>query len=182
LRFLDHAKKIRAFDQIAVIEEPFDESSEVYAGDMGVIIAADESAHTVEDAARRIEQGYKAIVLKGIAKTLSMTLKISQLTYEKQIPCFCADLTVNPILVDWNKCVAARLSPFPKISVGVLESNGPQYYKNWLKMMTYHPKADAIWTQTRNGAYYTDKSFYDESGGIFQPSAHYVELFKDTGK
>jgi len=182
LRFLDHAKKIRAFDQIAVIEEPFDESSEVYAGDMGVIIAADESAHTVEDAARRIEQGYKAIVLKGIAKTLSMTLKISQLTYEKQIPCFCADLTVNPILVDWNKCVAARLSPFPKISVGVLESNGPQYYKNWLKMMTYHPKADAIWTQTRNGAYYTDKSFYDESGGIFQPSAHYVELFKDIGK
>jgi len=182
LRFLDHAKKIRAFDQIAVIEEPFDESDEVYAGDMGVIIAADESAHTVEDAARRIEQGYKAIVLKGIAKTLSMTLKISQLTYEKQIPCFCADLTVNPILVDWNKCVAARLSPFPKMSIGVLESNGPQYYKNWLKMMTYHPKAGAIWTQTRNGAYYTDKSFYDESGGIFQPSAHYVELFEDTGK
>ena len=182
LRFLDHAKKIRAFDQIAVIEEPFDESNEVYAGDMGVIIAADESAHTVEDAARRIEQGYNAIVLKGIAKTLSMTLKISQLTYEKQIPCFCADLTVNPILVDWNKCVAARLSSFPKMSTGVLESNGPQYYKNWQKMMTYHPKAGAIWTQTRNGAYYTDKSFYDESGGIFQPSAHYVELFKDTGK
>ena len=111
-----------------------------------------------------------------------MTLKISQLTYEKQIPCFCADLTVNPILVDWNKCVAARLSSFPKMSMGVLESNGPLYYKNWLEMMTYHPNAGAIWTQTRNGAYYTDKSFYDESGGIFQPSAHYVELFKDTGK
>ena len=49
-------------------------------------------------------------------------------------------------------------------------------------MMTYHPKAGAIWTQTRNGAYYTDKSFYDESGGIFDPSAHYVELFKNAGK
>src|SRR5690606_16144950 len=74
LRLLDHAKKIGAFGQIAVIEEPFAENNETYVGDLGVIIAADESAHTVEDAARRMEQGYKAIVLKGIAKTLSMTL------------------------------------------------------------------------------------------------------------
>ena len=87
LRFLDHAKKIGAFDQIALIEEPFAESNEVYVGDMGVIIGADESAHTVEDAARRIEQGYKVIVLKAIAKTLSMTLKIAQLAYEKDIRC-----------------------------------------------------------------------------------------------
>ena len=181
LRFLDHAKNIGAFDQIAVIEEPFAENNETYVGDMGVMIAADESAHTVEDSARRIEQGYKLIVLKGIAKTLSMTLKIAQLAYEKQVQRFCADLTVNPILVDWNKCVAARLPSLPDINTGVLESNGPLYYKNWQKMMTYHPKAGAIWTQTRNGAYYTDKSFYDESGGIFDPSAHYVELFKNAG-
>ena len=137
---LDHAKKIGAFDQIALIEEPFAESNEVYVGDMGVTIAADESAHTVEDAARRIEQGYKAIVLKCIAKTLSMTLKIAQLAYEKKISCFCADLTVNPILVDWNKCVAARLAPFGKIDIGLQETNGHQYYKNWDKMMTYHPR------------------------------------------
>jgi len=182
LRFLDHAKKIGAIDQIAVIEEPFAENNETYVGDMGVMIAADESAHTVEDSARRIEQGYKVIVLKGIAKTLSMTLKIAQLAYEKEVQRFCADLTVNPILVDWNKCVAARLPSLPDINIGVLESNGPLYYKNWQKMMTYHPKAGAIWTQTRNGAYYTDKSFYDESGGIFDPSAHYVELFKNAGK
>src|SRR5690606_37971477 len=64
LRLLDHAKKIGAFDQIAVVEEPFAESNEVYVGDMGVIVGADESAHTVEDAASRIEQGYGAIVLK----------------------------------------------------------------------------------------------------------------------
>ena len=100
-------KKIGAFNQIALIEEPFAESNEDFVNDIGVTIAADESAHTVEDAAKRIEQGYKAIVLKGIAKTLSMTLKIAQLAYEKKISCFCADLTVNPILVDWNKCVAA---------------------------------------------------------------------------
>src|SRR5690606_7234889 len=180
LRLLDHARKIGAFDQIAVVEEPFEENNEVYVGDMGVIIGADESAHTVEDAAKRIEQGYGAIVLKGIAKTLSMTLKIAKLAAEKKVPCFCADLTVNPILVDWNKCVAARLAPFPNMGVGLQETNGHQYYKNWEKMMSYHPKAGATWTQTQKGVYLTDKSFYDQSGGIFEPSAHYVEMFKDT--
>ena len=177
LRLLDHAKKIGAFDQIALIEEPFAETNEVYVGDMGVTIAADESAHTVEDAARRITQGYKAIVLKGIAKTLSMTLKIAKLANEKQVPCFCADLTVNPILVDWNKSVAGRLRPLPNMDIGLLETNGHQYYKNWNSMMTYHPKAGARWTQTGKGVYLTDRSFYEESGGIFEPSAHYEEMF-----
>jgi len=178
LRFLDHAKKIGAFDQIALIEEPFAENNEVHVSDLSVTIAADESAHTVEDAARRIEQGYKAIVLKCIAKTLSMTLKIAKLAYEKQVPCFCADLTVNPILVDWNKCVAARLRPFPNIDIGLQETNGHQYYKNWDKLMSYHPRATGKWTQTQKGVYLTDKSFYDESGGIFEPSPHYEEMFK----
>jgi L-alanine-DL-glutamate epimerase-like enolase superfamily enzyme len=176
-RFLDHAKKIGAFDQIAVIEEPFGERNEMYVGDMGVTIAADESAHTVEDAAARIEQGYRAIAVKAIAKTLSMTMRITQLAYEKNIPCFCADLTVNPILVDWNKCVAARLAPFPNIGIGLQETNGHQYYKNWKTMMTYHPRAGASWTVTKNGVYVTDQSFYKESGGIFYPSEHYEKMF-----
>ncbi len=177
LRFLDHAKKIGAFDQIAVVEEPFAENNEVYVGDFGVRIAADESAHTVEDAARRIEQGYSAIAVKAIAKTLSMTMKIAQLAYEKNIPCFCADLTVSPILVDWNKSVAARLPPFPNMSIGLQETNGHQYYKNWDRLMSYHPKAGGTWTKTVKGVYPTDASFYAQSAGIFESSAHYEELF-----
>ncbi|RCR71099.1 L-alanine-DL-glutamate epimerase [Larkinella punicea] len=179
LRFLDHAKKIGAFDQIAVIEEPFEENNDVFVGDLGVRVAADESAHTVEDAARRIEQGYSAIAVKAIAKTLSMTMKITQLAFEKKIPCFCADLTVNPILVDWNKSVAARLPPFPGMTVGLQETNGHQYYKNWNTMMGYHPKAVASWTQTQKGVYLTDASFYEQSAGIFDPSAHYEAVFAD---
>src|SRR5690606_8823875 len=179
LRFLDHAKKIGAFDQIAVVEEPFEENNEVYVGDMGVIIGADESAHTVEDAAKRIEQGYGAIVLKGIAKTLSMTLKIAKLAAEKKVPCFCADLTVNPILVDWNKSVAARLAPFPDMNVGLQETNGHQYYKNWEKMMSYHPMNKGSWVKTQKGVYLTDETFYKNSGGIFAPSPHYEGLFKE---
>lgn len=176
-RFLDHAKKIGALDQIAVIEEPFGERNDVYVGDLGVTIAADESAHTVEDAAQRIEQGYGAIAVKAIAKTLSMTMRVTQLAHEKNITCFCADLTVNPILVDWNKCVAARLAPFGNIGIGLQETNGHQYYKNWDTMMTYHPKPNASWVKSKDGVYITDKSFYKESGGIFYPSEHYEEMF-----
>jgi L-alanine-DL-glutamate epimerase-like enolase superfamily enzyme len=177
LRFLDHAKKIGAFDQIAVIEEPFEESNESFVGDLGVRVAADESAHTVEDAAHRIELGYSAIAVKAIAKTLSMTMKIVQLAYEKNVPCFCADLTVNPILVDWNKNVAARLQPFPGMNVGLQETNGHQYYKNWEKLMSYHPKSNGSWTRTKKGVYLTDASFYAESGGILTSPSYYEKLF-----
>ncbi|CCH53199.1 hypothetical protein BN8_02275 [Fibrisoma limi BUZ 3] len=180
LRFLDHARKIGAFDQIAVIEEPFPEHVEDYVGDLGVRVAADESAHTVEDAARRIELGYSAIAVKAIAKTLSMTMKIAQLAYEKNVPCFCADLTVNPILVEWNKNVAARLPAFPGMSLGLQETNGHQYYKNWDKLVQYHPYPTASWTQMRKGVFELNDDYYQRSGGIFAPSAHYVDLFKQT--
>ncbi len=178
LHFLDHAKKIGAFDQIAVIEEPLRENDDSYVGDVGVTIAADESAHTVQDAVDRMEQGYGTIVVKAIAKTLSMTLKIVQACHERKVPCFSADLTVNPILVDWNKSIAARLAPLPMMDIGLLETNGHQFYKNWDKLATYHPRAGAEWTQTENGVYKTGTSFYEESGGIFLPSAHYEALFE----
>lgn len=177
-RFLDHAKKIGAFEQIAVIEEPFGEDNQVYVGDLGVRVAADESAHTVEDALSRIEQGYTAIAVKAIAKTLSMTMKIAQAAYEKNIPCFCADLTVNPILVDWNKNVAARLAPFPDMNLGLQETNGHQYYKNWDKMVGYHPMSQGSWVRTKEGVYPTDESFYKNSGGILGISGHYEKMFE----
>jgi L-alanine-DL-glutamate epimerase-like enolase superfamily enzyme len=177
-RFIDHLDKIGALGQVAIIEEPLRESDESYVGDLGVTIGADESAHTVEDAANRIDQGYGAIVVKAIAKTLSMTMKITQLAYEKKIPCFSADLTVNPILVDWNKNIAARLAPLPGMTIGLLETNGHQYYKNWDKMMSYYPNAGAEWVKTSNGVYQTGESFYNKSGGIFDLSSHYKELFE----
>jgi len=178
LRLLDHADKIGALDQIAVVEEPFPEELEVNVGDIGVRIAADESAHTDEDAAKRIQMGYTAIALKAIAKTLSMTMKIAQAAHERGVPCFCADLTVNPILIDWNKNVAARLAPFPDLGLGLLETNGHQNYTNWQTMLSYHPCAGAPWTQTVDGVFNLGQDFYDRSGGIFLPSEHYQEMFK----
>jgi L-alanine-DL-glutamate epimerase-like enolase superfamily enzyme len=177
-RLLDHARTIGAFDRIAVVEEPFPEEGEVRVDDLGVRVAADESAHTDVDAARRIDLGYGAIALKPIAKTLSMTLRIAKIAHERRVPCFCADLTVNPILVDWNKVFAARLAPLPGLSLGLVETNGHQNYRDWEAMRRFHPCFGAQWTLPEKGVFRLDEDFYARSGGIFDPSPHYEALFR----
>jgi hypothetical protein len=180
MKLLDHSRKIGAFDQIAIIEEPFPEELEIDVSDIPVRLAADESAHTDVDAIKRIQMGYKAIALKAIAKTLSMTMKIAQAAFERDVPCFCADLTVNPILVEWNKNVAARLKSFPGLgSLGLLESNGHQNYRNWNTMECYHPRKEASWVKVNHGLYQLDADFYSSGGGIFDPVPHYEEMFAD---
>ncbi len=177
-RLIDHTKKIGAFDQIAIIEEPFPEELEIDVSDLGIRLATDESAHTDVDALKRIQMGYKAVALKAAAKTMSMTMKIAKVAHEHKIPCFLADLTVNPILVEWNKNVAARLSPFPGLGTGLLETNGHQNYVNWSKMLSYNPTSDASWAKTMNGVFNLDKDYYNRSGGIFELSPHYEAWFK----
>ena len=179
LRLIDHVKKIGAFDQLAIIEEPFPEEMKMDVGDIPVRLAADESAHTEVESIERIEMGYKAIALKPIAKTLSMTMKIARAAYDRNIPCFCADLTVNPVLVEWNRNFAARLSPFPGIgNLGLMESNGHQNYRNWNAMMEYHPRNGAQWTHVKNGVYELNTEYYRTGGGIFDPIPHYEAMFK----
>lgn len=178
-RFLDYAEKIGALDQIAVLEEPFGEHNQASVESLtarGPRLAADESAHTDEDAISRIEQGYNAIAVKAIAKTMSMTMKIAQAAYERKVPCFCADLTVNPILVDWNKLVAARLPAFPGWNMGMQETNGWQNYLHWEDMLSYHPHEKAEWVPSNNGVYNTGATFRKKSGGIFSQSEHYRGL------
>jgi len=177
LRLLDHARKIGAFEQIAIIEEPFPEDKEIDVHDIDVRLAADESAHTDADAVKRINMGYRAIALKPIAKTMSMSMKIAQAAFEKNIPCFCADLTVNPILVEWNKIVAARLASFPGIGgMGLMETNGHQNYKNWATMKSYHPAPNASWANAKDGVFSLDEEYYRVNGGILEPSPHYMQL------
>jgi len=167
MRFLDHAQEIGALDRIILLEEPFPEEMEIDVSDIPVRLAADESAHSDKDALKRIELGYGAIALKPIAKTMSMSLRIAEIAHEREIPCFCADLTVNPILVDWNKNVAARLASLPGLKIGVLESNGHQNYTNWPQMLSQHPCAGASWIKPAEGIFNLDDTFYKESGGIF---------------
>ena len=177
LKLLDHARAIGAFDQIALIEEPFPEELEIDISDIPARIAADESAHTDADALKRIQMGYKAIALKPIAKTFSMSLKIAQVAHERGVPCFCADLTVSPLLVEWNKNVAARLAPFPGLGLGLLETNGHQNYRNWEAMRRYHPAPDASWARTNRGVFELNPDYYAQSGGVFAESPHYAAMF-----
>lgn len=176
MRYLDHARKIGAFEQILLYEEPLEGSNEEDVSDAGVRIAGDESIQDEASALHRLSQGYSVFVLKGIAKTLSLSLKLARLAQEKNVPCLCADLTVNPILVDWHKNLAARLAPFPELGMGLMETNGASNYQNWQGMTTYHPAAGALWTKVRQGVFELDSDFYQRSGGIFEPSAHYQAL------
>jgi len=176
LRFIEAAERIGALDRIVLLEEPFPEEAEIDVRDIPVRLAADESAHSDTDAARRIELGYGAIALKPIAKTMSMSLRIASLAHEKSVPCFCADLTVNPILVDWNKNVAARLAPLPGVKIGVVETNGHQNYRNWERMKSFHPRDGAPWTEMTRGLFHLDDDFYASGGGILEQSEHYLGL------
>lgn len=180
MRLLDAAGKIGALDRIVLLEEPFPEEVELDVSDIPARLAADESAHSDEDALKRIQMGYRAIALKPIAKTMSMSLRMAKLAAERNVPCFCADLTVNPILVDWNKNVAARLAPLPGVKIGVVESNGAQNYRNWETMKSYHPCAGAPWIDPVDGVFDLNEDFYSRSGGILEISEHYRALIGES--
>ena len=172
---LEYADRIGALERIAIVEEPFPEEYKVDVSDLPARIAADESAHSAEDAIERIELGYTAIALKPIAKTMSESIKILAEAHKRNIPCFCADLTVNPWMVDFNKNVAARIAPLPGMKIGVLESNGSQNYANWQTMRTYHPLFGKVsYIDPEQGIYRLDESFYETSGGMFCKPPYYT--------
>ncbi|MEX2602046.1 MAG: mandelate racemase/muconate lactonizing enzyme family protein [Balneolaceae bacterium] len=175
-RLLDYAGRIGALDQIRILEEPFPEVYREDVHDLGVMIAADESAHTAQNVEERISMGYGAIALKAVAKTLSMTIRMAHKAWEHSTPCFCADLTVNPVLLEWNRNVAARLAPVPGFRIGLLETNGHQNYRDWDRMKGYHPQPGATWTSDKQGMFNLGEEYYQTGGGIFEHSPHYLEL------
>lgn len=175
--FIDFAHKIGAQDRIAILEEPFPETFTENVSDLGMNIAADESAHSAEDARAKIEQGFGSIALKPIAKTISETLKILSDAHSANIPCFIADLTVNPLMVSINKNFAARMQMFPGMKVAMLESNGMQNYVNWEKMKTYTPNFALGKAPLPDlGIYDIEEDLFTTSDGIFDNSPYYTEV------
>ena len=119
------------------------------------------------------------MAIKPIAKTVSESLLIINEAAKRNIPCFCADLTVNPLMVDINKNIASRIKTFPKINIGIFESNGAQNYLNWETMKTYHPMyGKAKFIEQKNGIYELDDEFYKISGGIFKDSEYYNKVVR----
>ncbi len=176
LRLLDALDSFGALAQTVLLEEPFPEENHENVADVPVRVVADESAHTDRDVAERIALGYGAIALKPAAKTLSMSFRMAQVAHAAGVPCLCADLTVSPVLVDWNKTFAARLAPLPGLTGGALEANGHQNYRDWPRMQSYHPCAGALWTEAEHGLFRLDSSFYAMSGGTLLPLPHYDAL------
>jgi hypothetical protein len=107
---------------------------------------------------------------------MSISLKIAKLAYDRGVPCFCADLTANPILVDWNKTMAALLAPLPGLKVGVIETNGHQNYRNWNSMLDRHPRRDAQWIKAEGGMFKLNDDFFRYSGGALERSSYYENL------
>jgi hypothetical protein len=89
---------------------------------------------------------------------------------------FCADLTVNPVMVSWNQCVAARLTRLAGMKVGVVESNGGQNYANWEQMKAYHPAYPATYITDRDGVFELGADFYETSAAIKQTGEYYNAL------
>jgi L-alanine-DL-glutamate epimerase-like enolase superfamily enzyme len=176
LALLDHACRLGALEQIALLEEPFAEEAGFEVGDWPVCVVADESAHSLEDVRRRLDQGYRGFALKPVAKTLSLSLQTLELAHRHHADCFCADLTVPPFLLEWNRNVAARLAPIKALRIGLLESNGAQNYAQWPRLINAHACSDGAWVTPRQGGFDLDQRFYATSGGVLESSPYYRQL------
>lgn len=173
-RLLDALDTAGILDRLLLLEEPFQEGSEIDVSDLGVCVAADESAHVVSDAQQLIDLGYRAIALKPIAKTLSMSFLMAQEAHRRGVHCFCADLTVGPVMLGWNLAFAACLPPIPGVRTGLVESNGAQNYTNWDTMMEY--AGQMPWLSPQKGLFHLGEDF--SGGDIFTIPPHYRQLVR----
>jgi L-alanine-DL-glutamate epimerase-like enolase superfamily enzyme len=150
----------------------------VDVSDLPVRLAADESLHDISEVNERADLGYKAMAIKPAGKTLSKSMQMVQAAQGRGIPCFVADSACLPLLLEWNKNVAARLKPFPRLELGIIESHGEQTYRNWKKLIADLPLSRGGWVEPRDGIYDLDEEYYRTSGGIFLSPGHYQELIE----
>ncbi len=169
--------KCGALERVALLEEPFPEGAGIDVSRLPIVVAADESAHSERDVDELAQLGYRAVALKPIAKTLTVTFRMLEAARRHNMKAFCADLTVSPIMVDWNKNVAARLEPLDGMKIGAIESNGPQNYRDWEEMKRRHPSNGAAWINEVGGVFEVGEEFYHTSGGIFADSDYYAAKF-----
>ncbi|MCK5811351.1 MAG: hypothetical protein KAG94_00495 [Clostridiales bacterium] len=166
---------------VGLFEEPFSEEKQIDISLLPCIFACDESAHSVKEVKERYEQGYKAIALKPVAKTLSESLEMLEFAISMGMKPFVADLTVNPFLLELNRNIACRIDTLDSVSVGLLETNGDMNYTNWEKMITYHPLKKEGFQVAKNGVFIMD-DYEKNDGGIFLNSSYYDSVPKEVIK
>lgn len=179
-RFLDGITASGALERVLVLEEPFAENAAITVDDLPVRVAGDEQVHTPEDVTRLVEElGFGAIALKPIAKTLSMSLAIYNEAMRLGVPCFCADLTVPPVMIDWNMNVAARMTPLPGMKIAAFESNGAQNYANWDELSDMHPLTAPSFLEPKRHVYSLDDNFYETCSALLDYPAYLKRLQED---
>ena len=174
-QLLDGCDRAGLMDRIVLLEEPFAPDKEIDVGSLPVCVNADESAHSLEDVRARMAQGYRAVALKPIAKTLSVSFRMASAVLSAGGQCLCADLTVNPFLAEWNKQFAARIPPLAGMKTGCVEVNGDQNYLHWEEMKKLLPDG-MTWQDETNGRFALSPSFYENSGLLFGANG-YEALF-----
>lgn len=168
---LDAADQMGALDRIALLEEPFAPENDAFVGNLPVCVNADESAHSLEDVRERLALGYKAVALKPIAKTVSVSFRMAEAIHAAGGQCLCADLTVNPLLAEWNKQFAARVPALSGMKVGCVEINGDQNYTNWKGLQSLLPDGLRP-SPLQNGVFPLDGNFYAQGQCLFQPNGY----------
>jgi L-alanine-DL-glutamate epimerase-like enolase superfamily enzyme len=177
-RLLDHADRVGALGRILILEEPFTARFDQDVSDLPVRSAVDESYHSPQDVMDLLDLGYRCVALKPAAKTLTLALRALQAAHSRDVPCFVADLTVNPVLLEWNRNVAARLAPLPGMELGILEANGPQNYRDWDRLLSYHPHPGRPWIRLREACFELGEAFYQSDGDLFEQSLHYAMMVR----
>jgi L-alanine-DL-glutamate epimerase-like enolase superfamily enzyme len=175
---LDQADKEGFLDRIVLIEEPFQRPNEIDVHGLPARFAGDESIETVADVETRVAQGYGAMAIKPAGKTLSLAFRMVEAAAAAEVPSFVADNACVPVLVEWNKNVQARLPNFPGMKGGLMESNGPENYGTWNRMLSEYPLPDAAWLRPQKGAFVLGDGYYGHSGGIFEEPKFYTRLFE----
>ncbi len=168
---LDAADRMGALEHIALLEEPFAPENDTFVGKLPVCVNADESAHSLADVMGRLSLGYQAVALKPIAKTMSVSFRMAEAIHKAGGQCLCADLTVNPLLAEWNKQFAARIAPLRGMNVGCVEVNGDQNYARWDALCGLLPDGYPR-TEQENGVFPLQDAFYAQSGRLFTSNGY----------
>lgn len=176
-QLLEDMDRAGALAQTLILEEPFAQTALQSVRGLPVRVAGDESAHSVDDVRRLIDEyGYGAIALKPVAKTLSRTMQMADEALRRGAACFCADLTVPPVMLDWNMAFAARLPRIPGLKAGVVESNGAQNYADWGSLLGMCLPKQAGWREPKRGMYQLDSAFDLDAGILARHPAYQAHV------
>lgn len=109
---------------------------------------------------------------------MSLAFEMIRAGSDLGMECFVADNACVPVLVEWNKNIAARLPAFPGLKGGLMESNGPENYATWDRLLSEYPIPNARWLRPESGAFRLDADYYGNSGGIFESPQSYANLLR----